>query len=70
VISSQPSAAAATRVPFSQLGAHRASDFTIYYLDGHALREGRDSYAPADFAAVRNEFPTLPALAGGSLPDT
>ena len=49
-------------VAFSQLGAHRASDFTIYYLGGHALREGRDPYAPADFAAVRNEFPTLPAV--------
>ncbi len=49
-------------VAFSQLGAHRASDFTIYYLDGQALREGRNPYAPADFAAVRNEFPTLPAI--------
>jgi hypothetical protein len=49
-------------VAFSQLGAHRASDFTIYYLDGHALHEGRDPYAPADFGAVRNEFPTLPAV--------
>jgi hypothetical protein len=57
-------------VAFSQLGARRACDFTIYYTNGQALREGRDPYAPADFAAVRNEFPTLPALAGGFLPDT
>jgi hypothetical protein len=49
-------------VAFSQLGAQRACDFTISYLQGHALREGRDPYAPADFAAVRNEFPTLPAV--------
>jgi len=49
-------------VAFSRLGAQRACDFTISYLQGHALREGRDPYAPADFAAARNEFPTLPAV--------
>ena len=49
-------------VAFSQLGAHRASDFTIYYLDGQALREGRNPYAPPDFAAVRTEFSTLPSV--------
>ena len=49
-------------VAFSQLGPERACDFTISYLQGQVLGEGRDPYARADFAAVRNEFPTLPAV--------